>query len=384
MTGNGVVIGDPRDDRDLEAFARVDAESFGSTVEWSLTWLRKLAEHSTIRVARQAEDVVGGYALIPVGQFYGGRAVPARAVVAVGVDPAHRRRGVAGSLMGDLVDVARAEGGALAPLQAATTRLYRRWGWELGDRGLTQTVRTAALARLRGSGEAVRAPDYSSLEALRRAYLTAWDGPLDRPDWWLDVEWDLAEDPQEQRRIYGWVEDGRLTGFVRYSGRHEPPPWMSIAVEEFMAATPDALRGLLGFLGGLEAQAPEIVFRHGTIRPRNELLYLIPDADKSIVTESRLCWMQRIVDPEGAVRARGWPRRADAQLHLEVSDPVRYEGTGGDGRIRCGIGMLSAWYSSTLRARDAVRLGLLEAVVADVEAMDSLVGDRDAWLPDFF
>jgi len=399
MNANGVVIGDPRHDGDVEAFARVDGESFGSSFEVSLAWTRRIAEHATVRVARSGDDIVGGYALLPVGQFYGGRSVPARAVVAVCVHPAQRRKGIAGILLRDLVDVAGGSGAALAPLQAATTRLYRRWGWELGDRGLTQTVRTSALAQLRGSGDVVQSPDDRSLEALRRAYLPAWDGPLDRPDWWLAVEWTLADDANEQRRIYGWSEDGRLTGYVRYRARHESTPWLAIAVEELIATTPDALRGLLGFLGALEAQAPEITFRDSAIRPRSELLYLVPDADKSMKAQSRICWMQRLVAPGLAMRMRGWPQYAAAQLHLEVSDPARPDAErfvlevsdgegelspGGDGRIRCGVGVLSSWYSSTMRAREAVRLGWLEGPTADVEAMDSLLGDRDAWLPDFF
>jgi len=400
MSVNGVVIGDPRSDGDVEAFARLDAESFGSSLELSQRWTRGMLDHeATIRVARSGDDIVGAYALLPVGQFYGGRSVSARAVVAVSVHPSRRRKGIAGLLMRDLVDVARGSGAALAPLQAATTRLYRRWGWELGDRGLTQTIRTSALAQLRGAGDVVQSLEHRSLEALRRAYLPAWDGPLDRPDWWLGVEWALVDDPREQLRIIGWSEAGRLTGYVRYRARHESSPWLAVAVEEFIATTPDALRGLLGFLGGLEVQAPEITFRDSAIRPRSELLYLVPDADKAMTARSRICWMQRLVDPLLAVRTRGWPQWAEAALHLEVTDPVRADplrfvlqvsggegelSPGGEGRVRCSIGVLSSWYSSTMRAREAVRLGWLEAPAADVEAMDSLLGDRDPWLPDFF
>ena len=79
------------------------------------------------------------------------------------------------------------------------------------------------------------------------------------------------------------------------------------------------------------------------------------------------------------------PARPDAERFvLEVSDGEGELSPGGDGRIRCGVGVLSSWYSSTMRAREAVRLGWLEGPTADVEAMDSLLGDRDAWLPDFF
>jgi predicted acetyltransferase len=57
---------------------------------------------------------------------------------------------------------------------------------------------------------------------------------------------------------------------------------------------------------------------------------------------------------------------------------------GGGGAIRCGVGALSAWYSSALRAQDAVRLGLLEGDASAVSAMDALIAGGLPWMPDFF
>ena len=52
--------------------------------------------------------------------------------------------------------------------------------------------------------------------------------------------------------------------------------------------------------------------------------------------------------------------------------------------MRCGIGALSAWYSSALRAQDAVRLGLIEGDASAVSAMDGLIAGGLPWMPDFF
>jgi predicted acetyltransferase len=85
-------------------------------------------------------------------------------------------------------------------------------------------------------------------------------------------------------------------------------------------------------------------------------------------------------------------------VELEVTDPVtgaerlvlEVEGgsaqvtSGGSGAIRCGVGALSAWYSSALRAQDAVRFGLLEGEASDVAAMDGLIAGGLPWMPDFF
>ena len=391
-----IVIADPRSDADVEAFARLDAEGFAQTVEESRGWLERMRAHALWRYAYVGDEVVGGYVLLPAGQFFGGRSVPIQAVAGVGVAPPWRRRGVAGALMNDLVTFSAEHGAALAPLQAATTRLYRRWGWEIGERSLRHRVRSSSLAALSGDGRAVASPAAPAVEALRRDVLARWDGPLDRPDWWLEVEWPA----HHEHRSYGWMQGERLTGYTRYVERSgQPLHWMNINVQELIAATPDALRGLLGLLGSNEAQTEEIVFSNSSLRPRSELLFLLPDADKQIIVEGQICWMQRIVNLQAAFRARGWPAHVRGRLDLEVADPVKGAAercvlevnngearlsAGGSGRVRCGIGMLSSWYSGTLRPHDAVRMSLLDAPAEDIDTMSSLVGDRDAWMPDYF
>jgi predicted acetyltransferase len=342
-------------------------------------------------------EIVGGYMLLPVGQFFGGRSVPTQGVTAVAVHPAWRRRGVAGALMRDCVAFAREQGSALAPLHAATVRLYRRWGWEVGSQTLRQIVRTAALTGLSGSGRVRANPDRSAIEAMRRAHLRQWDGPLDRPDWYLSVEWDPG-DPETLRFEYGWYEDDQLTGYVRYESERQAGGWIRLRVQEFIFTTLDALRGLLGFLGGQESQSSHVAFVHSAVVDSSPLLWLLPEPHRDIEVQGFLCWMQRIVNIEQAMTARGWPARAAGRVELEVTDPVtgvervvlEVEGRsarvtpGGSGQVRCGIGALSAWYSNALRAQDAVRLGLLEGEASAVSAMDGLVAGGLPWMPDFF
>ena len=391
-----VVVDDPRSDADLERYAEVQAESFAETHDEALSWLQRMRPWALMRCARAGDEIVGGYICMPCGQFFGGRSVPALAVAGVVVSPAWRRRGVAGALMRDLVERAAAEHMALAPLHAATTRLYRRWGWEIGDQSLRIHVRSDALSALRGEGHAVRRPPIAAAQALRASVLPSWDGPLDRPDWWLDVEWPSGPDRPENHS-YGWMEGDRLTGFMRYLERRDWP-WMELIVMELTVATPDALRGLLGFIGGHEAQAPDVVFARSSLRARNELLFLLPDADKVVSVEAHICWMQRIVDLEAAVRARGWPAHVAGRVELEVGDPVRgtervvlevadgagHVSPGGAGRVQLGIGALASWYSGTLRARDGVRIQLIDAPATDVAVMDAMLGDREPWMPDYF
>ena len=394
---NPIEIREGRGDADLRRFAEVDAESFAGHAATNMRWLAAAAPYAPLRLAVLEGEIVGGYMLLPVGQFFGGRSVPTQGVTAVAVHPAWRRRGVAGALMRDCVAFARERGSALAPLHAATVRLYRRWGWEVGSQTLRQIVRTAALTGLSGSGRVRANPDRSAIEAMRRAHLRQWDGPLDRPDWYLSVEWDPG-DPETLRFEYGWYEDDQLTGYVRYESERQAGGWIRLRVQEFIFTTLDALRGLLGFLGGQESQSSHVAFVHSAVVDASPLLWLLPEPHRDIEVQGFLCWMQRIVNIEQAMTARGWPARAAGRVELEVTDPVtgvervvlEVEGRsarvtpGGSGQVRCGIGALSAWYSNTLRAQDAVRLGLLEGEASAVSAMDGLVAGGLPWMPDFF
>ena len=391
-----VEIRDANGEQELQRFAEVDAELFAGVAATNLGWLRAAAPHAPLRLAHMDGEIVGGYMLLPGGQFFGGKSVPAHGVTAVAVHPAWRRRGVAGALMRDGIRLARENGAALAPLHAATVRLYRRWGWEVCALTTRQIVETSALTGLSGAGTVRSRPDRTTVEAMRRAHLAQWDGPLDRADWFLSVEWDPG-DPETPRYEYGWYEGDRLTGYVRYSSSRDGE-WVRIRVQEFIFTTEDALRGLLGFLGGQESMSREVAFGHSAMIDASPLVWLLPEPHRTLETQAFLCWMQRIVDIGAAMSARGWPARAAGRAELEVTDPVtgveRFvleveSGTarvtpGGSGTIRCGIGALSAWYSSALRAQDAMRLGLLEGEASAVGDMDGLIAGGLPWMPDFF
>jgi len=392
-----VEVSDARDHTERRRFAEIDAESFAGRVADNMRWITAAAPHTTLRLARIGGEVVGGYLMLPAGEFFGGRSVPAQGISAVVVHPAWRRRGVAGALMRDCVDSARNAGAAVAPLFAATVRLYRRWGWEVCTQTFRQSVRTRALSELTGAGVVRANPDRAAIEAMRRNHLIRWDGPLDRPDWWLEVEWNTV-DPGVLRSEYGWYEDGELTGYVRYEAERQPTSGVRLRVHEFVASTADSLRGLLGFLGGQESQSSDVVFVHSTLTEISPLLFLLAEPHRDVEVSAFIPWMQRIVDIGTAMSARGWPERAAGRVELEVTDPVtgferavlEVEGgtgrvtPGGAGHVRCGIGALSAWYSSTLRAQDAGVLGLIDGDPAALIAMDGLIAGGLPWMPDFF
>jgi predicted acetyltransferase len=171
-----------------------------------------------------------------------------------------------------------------------------------------------------------------------------------------------------------------------------------VRVQELIYTTAEALRGLLGFLGGQESQSGDVVFVHSALPELSPLHLLLAEPHREIEVSAFIPWMQRIVHLELAMSARGWPAHAAGKVELEVADPVlgsdrlilEVEGgegrvtKGGSGAVRCGIGALSAWYSSALRAQDAALLGLMEGDAGALIAMDRLIAGGVPWIPDFF
>src|ERR1700719_78381 len=280
-TANNVEVSDARADTERRRSAAVDAESFAGRAEDNVRWIMAATPHTTLRLARIGGEGLGGCIMLPAGELFRGRSVPGQGSSAVVVHPAWRRRGVAGALMRDCVAAARDAGAAVAPLFAATVRLYRRWGWEVCLQTFHQSVRTRALSGLTGAGVVRANPDRAAIEAMRRDYLSRWDGPLDRPDWWLQVEWDPV-DPAILRSEYGWYQDDVLTGYLRFEAERQRGSGTLLRVHEFIASTADSLRGLLGFLGGHESQSSEVVFIHSTMPDISPLLFLLPEPQMDV------------------------------------------------------------------------------------------------------
>ena len=260
----------------------MDAESFAGNAAANMRWLNAAVPHAPLRLAHVGGEIVGGYMLLPAGQFFGGRSVPAQGVTAVAVHPAWRRRGVAGALMRDCIAPrSRARGRGRAPACGNGPPLSPLGlGGVLADAPADRPDRCTdwAFRALEASGPDPTAP---LLKRCAAAHLVQWDGPLDRPDWFLSVEWDPG-DGQTPRFEYGWYEGDALTGYVRYESERQPGSWIRLRVQEFIATTLDATRGLLGFLGGQESQSSDVVFVHSALVDVSPLLWLLPEPHRNL------------------------------------------------------------------------------------------------------
>lgn len=383
---------EPRHDRDWEEYAAVSARSFGLPPEREGPFMERARLRAVARVALEDDHVVGGGLFLPAGQFFGGRSVPAGAASSFAVLPQARGKGVAGAICEALDQEMRDSGLVVSPLWPATTRLYRRWGWEVAGRAARHQVPTRSLARLRAAGTAVEDPG-AEARMLQRSCAQAWNGPLDRPDWLWD--WNRSHH-DEQAITYGWTEDAALTGYLSYRQRPHSGWGYQIVVEELWTATPDALAGLCRLLGSHHSQVEVIDFEATALPFDHDLAWLLDD--QHVTSTGGLAWMLRLVDPVAALEARGWPETIEGRMELEVEDRLlgsrqlvlevaggkSQVSEGGSGVVRIPSGTLAAWYAGGLSIARAISLDLVKATFEEAEFLDELTTDRPTWLPDWF
>jgi predicted acetyltransferase len=189
-----------------------------------------------------------------------GKEVPMRGLAAVGSAPELRQRGVIDTMIRRALAEMLARGEWLSMLYPFRERYYAKLGWarvEYADRIETAPQflpRSPLAAKIR------KLDKKADLAALRAAY-DRWrvgrTGPLARSDFWWNV------------RMLGRVAHGvvfheprtdELTGYLLYDTGAEPNQIAhEVVVREMVAVTPNAHRGLLGFLASLGDQYRSIL-----------------------------------------------------------------------------------------------------------------------------
>src|SRR4051812_35045312 len=206
-----------------------------------------------VHVAVEDGNVVGGAGAYKFDTTVpGGAGVPTAGVMAVGVLPTHRRRGVLSGLMRKEIDDVREWGEPLATLYASEGAIYRRYGY-----GPASISGNLALSRAHASfyatpSSAGRVRMVTLEEALElfppiygRVAAEA-PGMLSRTrEWW---EWGkLSTGPWMKCELFMVVleMDGEPEGYAMYSIESEREHMVSLSVlqvREALGATPAASR----------------------------------------------------------------------------------------------------------------------------------------------
>jgi predicted acetyltransferase len=125
-----LTIAAPADVDELKAFLPVHLRTYRRSLEDAEAWADALPiEH--FRILRRGGRPIGGMNLIPMGQWFGGRAVGMTGIGSVGIEPAERASGAGTAFMTMALEELHAGGVPLSTLYPATQTVYRRAGYEL-------------------------------------------------------------------------------------------------------------------------------------------------------------------------------------------------------------------------------------------------------------
>jgi len=282
-----------------------------------------------VRVGELEGELVASLVLYPLHVWVRGERLPAAGIGSVAVSPEHRRRGVADVLLRATLRELRQRGDAFCLLYAFRSEFYRRYGWGLIERTNLLSLPPDALP---ASEEArrvrrMRLPDRPAVQQLydAQAKERGHFALARKPEWWEKRLWGYEGDWV----VYEGRRRGQIEGYLQYQIDSGEGPWkLVLTVNEFVAATPAAHRGLWGYLHALRDQAVEVV----TVSPGDELwLAQLADA-ANLRGEMKLGVhrstghlgygaMLRLVDVKSALEALPLSPHARGELSLETIDP---------------------------------------------------------------
>jgi predicted acetyltransferase len=282
-----------------------------------------------VRVGELDGEIVASMVLYPLHTLVRGAALPVTGIGSVAVSPEHRRRGVGEALVRAALREMRQRGDAMSMLYAFRGDFYRRFGWGLIEQPSLYAVPPQVLP---ASDEArrvrrLRMPDRPLVQELydRFARERGHFALTRRAEWW-------------ERRLWGyegeWVvyerRRGQIEGYLQLQIDAGDGPWkLVITVNEFVALTPDAHRGLTGYLHGMRDQAVEVIMQQPASAPWGaqfaDASNLRGDLKLGVVrTTGHVGYgaMLRLLDVKSALEALPVAPHARGDLVIEVRDPV--------------------------------------------------------------
>ena len=314
-----------------------------------------------LRVAETAGGELVAHAfLFRFGATFAGRVVPTAGIASVGVAPEARGQGVATAFLSALHEEALARGDVLSLLYPFRAGFYRRLGYapvtplirlSFSPHAIPASFRSARPVRV------ARGEDRAGLVAAYAAHAARSTGLLDRPhSLW---ERKLLNERRHVLVLPTAEEGGGLDGYVTFRhAQREPHAATDLEVDELIGASDAARRALLGALAAQRDQVREI---HLTLANDDALALALAleDADRAREGTEDVEHplgvalagpMVKVLDVPRALAARGVTHPLPVSLTPEVLASIAFGG---------------------VSARDAARIGWIDADAATVAALDA-------------
>ena len=364
-----------------------------------------------VRVGELDGQIVASLVLYPFTAFVRGQRLPLIGVGSVAVSPEHRRRGIGEALIRAALREMRQNGQALSVLYAFRGSYYRKLGY--GAIEITQPLAFAP-ANLPESDEArltrrLMLPDRPAVQALYDRVASQGHFALARrPEWWNQRLWGYPGDWV----VYEGRRRGQIEGYLHYEADSAHGAFrLALTLIEFVAATPEAHRGLVGYLASLSDQVQEIHFA----APGDSawtMLYetpqnLRPGPEIGIMTDTGNVAhgaMLRVTDVKLALEGFPVAQAARGDVVIEVDDAILPQNSRGyrlgarDGKLKVGADavrtgarprlprlrveadMLGPLIAGTLSPVRAAEVGLIDSSGGAAEAIEPWFRCRPAFL----
>jgi len=393
-----------------DAFVAADAVAFGwNPSAEEFVDVRQIFEMDRSLATFDGPDIVSTTGIFSWEMTVPGGSLPTAGVTWVSVLPTHRRKGVLTAMMRRQLSDVHDRGEAIAALWASESIIYGRFGYGLAALGAEIEIdrQRATLAR------APESPGRCRLVSRDQA-LAAWPAVYDRvrtrqpglyarsETWWKHhsiTENERGRSGFHSRFFVQYEEDGTPLGYARYrtrGGQEHGSPNGTLAVQELIAATPQAEAALWQYLFGVDLMATIQAFN----RPLDEpLFWMLADPRRLVRKTYDSLWV-RVVDVPPALEARRYA--ATGSLVLDVRDDFcpwvegRYELEAGGEGARCRptsadadltlrAADLGAAYLGGTRFRSLARAGRVEGDADALARADAMFAwDPLPWCPEVF
>lgn len=225
-----------------------------------------------LAVDDQTGLAVGKYTELDLSLFLTGQLCPMMGIGGVAVAPHKRGQKIARLMLEQALKNARSQQFPLSMLYPFQHGFYRQLGWAWVGMPYQYRVSTRHLP-LYEERAFIQPHDpthNSTLQAIYEQAATQHNGWLQRREW----QWQSHFKLEAGEEVYRFVTAGECLGYVMIQFTHLNPPQqsLSVVVQEWVALTVEAYRGIVGFLAALRDQVQTVVWNTNSKDPFPHLL----------------------------------------------------------------------------------------------------------------
>ncbi len=379
------IISEPEDAKRLGTILQ---QCFNSTPETNETYFQRIGLEN-FRVIRRGGKIVGGLAILEMGQWFGCECVPMAGIAAVGIAPEERGSGAALELMQQTVKEIYAKGLTISTLYPATQRLYRKVGYEQGGSLCGWEMPTSSIHLKERSlpMQPVIPLQHEVFRELYQQQAKVTNGYLGRNQ----AIWEEVVEKSAYAYLIG--KETQPEGYIIFSQQQVDNSSL-IDIRDCALLTTAAVRRFWTFIADHRSQIEKVRWRHSAVE---SLTLQLSEQTAEIYRSLR--WMLRVVDV-GTLEKRGYPQELEAELHLEVRDDLLAENNGkfvlsvshgrgevtkgGKGELQLEVNGLAPLYTGLFTPYQLQLTGQLQATQTALAVATQMFAGSSPWMPDFF